>query len=181
MRGNRLSDVIILVAMIALGATYSAYQGKQAPVATPVPAVAPASSAFPDRAVPFQLETTDGRSESFTGEGPAIITLTAVGCDGCRKRVSLDAQLWDTARRMKVPVWNILVYANPQAGQSFVAEYSPQADHIVLDPQGKVAVNQYGGSDANCWMFIGADGRFLYRGKEDLNAMKAALETLAVR
>ena len=179
MRGNRLTDILILVSMIALGAAYSTYQGRREPTPTPAAASTPAAfSGFPDRAVPFQLETPDGRSQSFSADGPAIITLTAVGCDGCRKRVPLDTQLWELARKRRVPVWNILVYANPTAGQTFISEYAPQADHIVVDPQGKVAVNQYGGSDANCWMFIGADGRFLYRGKEDMNQMQRALDTL---
>ncbi len=182
MRGNRLSDLLILASMIGLGAAFSAYQRQPESSSTPRP-TAQASSAvgFPERAVPFQLSTLNGQQESFSGNGPAIFTLTAIGCDGCRKRVPLDGQLWEMANKAKVPVWNLLVYATPPAGANFVAEFAPRADHIVVDPQGQVSVNQYGGSDANCWMMIGADGRFLYRGKEDLDAMKRALDTLIIR
>lgn len=182
MRGNRLSDLLMLAAMIGLGAAYSAYQRQPQATPSPRPATQVTSTAtFPERAVPFQLSTPDGQQQSFSGQGPAIITLTAIGCDGCRKRVPLDSQLWELASKRQVPVWNLLVYATPPAGANFVAEFAPRADHIVVDPQGQVSVNQYGGSDANCWMMIGADGRFLYRGKEDLEAMKRALDTLIVR
>lgn len=186
MRSNRLVDIIVLGLLISSAAYYFSSRPNQ-PANNPVPVTAaPASTAtanpkFPDKALPFSLPRVDGSLLQYQGKGPVAITLTAVGCGGCRERIPRDKELLKMTREKGVPLYNVLVFApDAPSGRQFVEQFQPEADEIVVDPGGQVFVNQYLGSDNNCWMLIGPQGEFLYRGPENMQAMKAGLTQLEV-
>ena len=181
MRSNRFIDVVLVAILVASGAYFATRQGGNQDSPTPVvSATAPAVAApgFPDKAVPFQLHRVDGTSFNYAGQGPVVITLTAIGCQGCRERIPLDKELARLAEEHKVPLYNGLVFADDKTGSDFAQQYQPQATEILCDPGGRVFVDQYRGSDNNCWMLIGPQGEFLYRGPESMDAMKKALARL---
>lgn len=190
MRNNRLADFLVLAAVVA-GAAYFTTLNKgpsATPSATPSAVTSSGSqqraSQFPDRAVPFTLPRVGGDREGgselvYDGKSAAVITLTAVGCGGCIERIPRDKELNALAHQAGLPIYNVLVYCGDvPSGKAFIEANHPQADAIVIDPGGQVFVNQYLGSDNNCWMVIGSQGEFLYRGPENLAAMKAALAQL---
>lgn len=178
MRSNRFTDFLVLGLIVAGGAFYASRRENPAATPTPVPsAPVRAVNGFPDKAIPFRLARPDGSEFAYQGQGPVVITLTAVTCGGCQQRIPLDKELLALAREHKVPLYNVLVYAaDPAYGQSFVAQFQPAADEILIDPGGLVFVNQYRGSDSNCWMLIGPKGEFLYRGPENMQAMRTGLQ-----
>ncbi|MBM3461036.1 MAG: hypothetical protein FJX76_02945 [Armatimonadetes bacterium] len=67
------------------------------------------------------------------------------------------------------------MFADERSGRAFFDEFVPRADFVLADPGGKVSVDQYGGSDANCWIFVDPTGRIAYRGGPDLKALQAAV------
>lgn len=177
-RNNRLFELVLVVGVIACGA-YLFFSPTSPSGPSPTPLVADtAVPYFPERALAFDLNDIDGSRVHYDGRTPVLFNLTAVGCQGCRERVPRDKQLVPLAQAKGIEVYNILVYADQNAGATFVNEFSPLASKILVDPGGKVFVGQYRGSDENCWMLVGKDGQFLYRGKEDLPALKAALDRI---
>jgi len=184
MRSNRLVDFVVLGLLIS-GAAYYFTAKPEKPTNNPNPAVAATASPaapntqFPDKALPFSLPRVDGSTLQYRGKGPVAITLTAVGCGGCRERIPRDKELLKLTREKGVPLYNVLVFSpDAQAGRQFVDQFQPEADEIVVDPGGQVFVNQYLGSDNNCWMLIGPQGEFIYRGPENMQAMKTGLAQL---
>ena len=180
-RNNRLFELVLVIGVIACGA-YFFFTPTPTPnqAASPKPQVADtAVPYFPERAPAFELSTLDGTKIRYDGRKAVLFNVTAVWCQGCRERVPRDKQLVPLARAKGIEVYNILVYADQASGASFAQEFSPQASKILVDPGGKVFVEQYRGSDENCWMLVGKDGEFLYRGKEDLPRMVAALDRLS--
>ncbi len=180
-RSNRLIDFIVLSALVAGGAYFATRRDNAPASPSPIPLAtqtARASNGLPERAGPFQLRTSDGRVREFSGQGPLIITLTAIGCGGCINRIPTDKELLAVAQEKNIPLYNVLVFADDNSGKQFVDQYHPSATEILFDPGGKVSVNQYGGSDGNCWMLIAPDGKFLYQGSENMSAMKQALASL---
>ena len=129
------------------------------------------------QAQPFRLPKIKGGELVYeAGGGPALITLSAVGCAGCRQRVPTDAKAYTMAKKYGVPVWNIFVYANATAGAQFQAELQPAADEFVYDVDGKVSVTTYGGSDSSCWLLIDKTGNLIYRSGPDLAALEEKLK-----
>lgn len=175
--GSRFKDFFLLLALVATGAYWLRPQ-PNAPQTTPTPGAAATerASTFPDLAPPFELHSNLGPPRQFDGKGPLIITLTAVQCGGCLERIPRDKQLYELAKKAKIPYYNALVYvADDAAGAKFVKDHHPEADDILNDPGGQVFVNQYLGSDNNCWMVIGPKGEFRYRGPENMEAMQQAI------
>lgn len=178
--GNRIKDFVILLAVVAMGA-YWLKPDLSPPKTTPTPVAAATQGAntFPDLAPPFELHSNLGPPRKFEGKGPLVITLTAVGCGGCIERIPRDQELYQLAKKARIPYYNVLVYvADDASGAQFVQEHQPAADDVLNDPGGKVFVNQYKGSDNNCWMVIGPQGEFRYRGPENMEAMRKAISSL---
>jgi hypothetical protein len=176
MRSNRLVDVLIVSALIACGAYFYTHPSARSGASKPTtPAPVSSSGGFPDRAIPFQLHRLDGSTLEYAGKGPLIVTLTAIGCQGCKERISLDKELLQLARQKRIPLYNVLVFADDKSGPEFAQRYQPEASEVLVDPGGSVFVNQYRGSDNNCWMLIGAQGEFRYRGPAKMAPMQAAL------
>lgn len=133
---------------------------------------------IPGHAASFALPRVQGSPLTFNGKGPLLITLSAVGCQGCQQRVGIDRQAYEAAHRSKVPVWNIFVYSQAQGAQSFKDQLKPFADEFLYDADGHVSVNTYGGSDSSCWILIDKEGMIAYRGGSDLGALQKKLATL---
>jgi hypothetical protein len=181
MRSNRLVDFLIVATIVACGAYYVT-RGQATPPVTPTPVtVVPSTGGFPDKAVPFQLHRIDGSTLDYAGKGPLIVTLTAIACQGCRERIPLDKELLAMAKSQKIPLYNVLVFGDDTTGPEFAKQYQPEADEILVDPGGRVFVDQYRGSDNNCWMLIGPQGEFRYRGPANMIPMKTALAELSAQ
>ena len=122
----------------------------------------------------FSLPEVGGGTFTFE-KGPALIVLTAVGCQGCRERVGkVDKAAFDWARSQGIPVWNIFVYAGVEAGAAFKAEMNPSADRFLADADGSVSVGAYKGSDESCWILIGPASDIIWQGGTDLEALQKA-------
>ncbi len=172
--GNRIRDLIILIAVIA-GLAY----WRQKPAETsPAPVPSPRST-FPDTAPAFTLHSNFGPPRTFDGKGPLVVVLTAVGCSDCIPRIPRDREIYAMAKKANVPYYNVLVHIEDDAaGARFVKQHQPAGDDILNDPGGRVFVGQYLGSDNNCQMVIGRKGEFLYRGPENKEAMQKAISSL---
>lgn len=173
-RGNRVFDLLLLIVLIGGGAFY--YFQKNAPKSLPAPVTtATANQQSGPAAAFFTLPKLPEGELVFKGKGPALITLSAIGCDGCMKRVPLDRQAYELAHARGVPVWNILVFADAQSGQAFIDKFKPQADEFLYENPPIVSVNTYGGSDNTCWMVIDKSGSLVYKGAADLKALESKL------
>lgn len=162
MRNNRLPDFLILVVLCAALAWW--YFGR---------AGAPAPAASPSKGLgAFTLDELSGGPFHYKGEGPAFITLTAIGCGGCIKRVQTDRSTTDYLHSIGVPHYNVLVYADQRSGNEFVTRFAPSADKILIDPSSGTSVAQWGGSDDNCWFLLGKNGELLYKGRDDDKAIR---------
>jgi hypothetical protein len=174
MRQQRWMDLVLVLVIVAVVAHLTRSPAQDTPKASPSQV-----SAAMGKAIPFELESVDGRRLRYDAQSPAILVLTAIGCGGCIARVhQQDAELTKWATAHQLPVYNLLVYADRASGAAFVAEHQPTAPTILVDPGGQVSVTQYQGSDDNCWMVVGPDGSFLYRGGTDLPRLIEACKGL---
>lgn len=117
----------------------------------------------------FTLEEVGGGSQRLAEvQGPVLITLSAVGCPDCQARVEkVDRKSYQVAQQAGVKVWNLLVYADQTQGSNWTTVYSPSADMVLVDPGGKVSVNQLGGSDATCYILLDAEHKKVWQGQAD--------------
>lgn len=179
--GSRLKDLVVLIVLVASGAYWMQHQkDTPKPVETPVAGStgAPANY-FPDTAPSWELHSNLGPPRKFDGKGPLVVVLTAVQCSGCLERIPRDREIYDLAKKAKIPYYNVLVWAEDDAiGAKFVADHQPAGDDILNDPGGRIFVDKYKGSDNNCQMVIGRNGEFLYRGPENKEAMARAIASL---
>ncbi len=171
--GNRSLDLVVVICLIACGAFLWHASSSRKPVSEPsTPTPAPGARMAPA----FSLPVVGGSSFGYEGgKGPALIVLTAVGCQGCRERVGkIDAAAVAWARSQAIPVWNIFVYAGVEAGAAFKAEMNPSADRFLADADGSVSVGAYKGSDESCWILIGPASDIIWQGGTDLEALQKA-------
>jgi len=167
-------DLVVLICLIAAAAfllrqTSGSQTASQQPVtATPAPGARMAPA--------FELPEVSGDRFAYPGgKGPALIVLTAVGCQGCRDRVGkIDKEAYDWAKSKAIPVWNVFVYAGVPAAAAFQAEMAPTGDKFLADENGSVMVGAYKGSDEACWILIGPAGDILWQGGTDLAALEKA-------
>ena len=167
---SRIRELLLLIAVIAAVAYLRP---------SPRPPESEKTSEFPATAPPFELHSNLGPPRRFDGNGPLVVVLTAVGCNDCIARIPRDKEIYAMAQKANVPYYNILVYIQDDAyGATFLKQHHPAGDDVLNDPGGHVFVSQYRGSDNNCQMVIGRHGEFLYRGPENKEAMRRAINSL---
>lgn len=163
-RNSRLSDLLMLLFVVSVGAYgFHTWQQRSSPRSAPTP-LAASPPAFQPQPRGFTLDRVGGGTFRYDGTSPCFVTLTAIGCQECRERVESDRPTVQFMRELGIPVCNILVYSDKDAGQAFVEQYHPGADLILVDPDASVSVRQWGGSDETCWFLLGEGGRLLYAG-----------------
>lgn len=183
MRNSRLVDIVAIISICAAGILYwrsFLAETQPTPSNSQSPISAQVSPAGLGQAPSFELPRVEGAPLVYkAGNGPALITLSAVGCAGCRQRIPIDLQARQEVARYGVPVWNIFVYADANSAKAFQAELNPQADEFLFDRDGSVSVRTYGGSDASCWILIDEYGKIVYRGPSEVAKLQQALKLLS--
>ena len=175
--GSRISivDLAVVTAMVA-AASYIYFRPHAD--STPPQIAASATARAPGNAPSFTLPRLEGEPLHFEGAGPALITLSAVGCVGCQERVPTDRQAYELAHKRRVPIWNVFVYAQGDGARAFKERFQPQADEYLYDTDGAVSVKTYGGSDSTCWILIDGQGNIIYRSGPNLDDLEKKLATL---
>ncbi len=148
---------MIIVALAAIGA-----------IAGPTQPASTISAPFETRpAANFSLLNVMGERVDIETTERHLLILSAVACQDCRDRVERDRVVARIAEAHGFTVSNLLVFADQNTGPQFASRFEPYADHVLVD-DGQVAVNQYGGSDAMCWIVVEKE-RIVWQGPADLN------------
>jgi hypothetical protein len=175
MRNSRILDLVLLVLVIS-GVFFLMRPGRDsvAPKSPQASRSVSSTTELPD-APAFTLPTLNGPDVQFDGKSAKFIVLTAISCQDCQKRVPLDEKAKALVRPYKIPIWNHLLYAEKAVAADFVLTAAPSADAFVFDRDGRVSVNQYQGSDAQCWILINSQGKIVRRGTANLKELEEAL------
>jgi len=172
MLSRQFKDLIAILALVGLVAYLA--QGPSRPKEIPA-ALAPTPAI--EQLTTFTLVNVEGEEIRYDGHKPLIITLTATTCVGCQQRLGTDRLLYEKAKALKIPLYNILVYADRAQAARFVKQFAPHADQYLADPGGQIGVGQFLGSDEQCWLLV-KDGRIVYRGEARLGSIQGLLDSV---
>lgn len=173
---RRVVELFWVVLVVGCAMFWWSGRKPEEPVTAPSPSASGPVASAHAMGPGFELPSLEGATLGHApGQGPLLMLLTAPGCGGCRERAPLDKKVYELARGHGIPVWSLLVYSDEAGARAFVKDTGQPADAHLLDPQARVAVAAYGGSDAQCWVLLNPRGEIVYRGS-DVQALWEAMD-----